>query len=195
MKKITVSQIKKVLKYNKNPIVKTKLHFGDNETDYLDIEINPNITFEDYAKMIIDMKDNVILDGKINEFSKEYSIGFYKIIYFTNIKIEDAEILFELINCTDIIELIDNTIGDLSNKIEKDYDFAISHWQNLIYNSSEWESVAISISNLIDNISQNMDKFKNTDINKVINTADKILNNKSEFSKEVIKQLDKKFID
>lgn len=186
MKKTTNKQIEQVIKHNKKSNTTIKLCTGDSSDDYLEVIINPNISFKDYAQMITDMRSNVCSNGRVNEFAKEYTLGFFKIYYFTNIKSNNAKTMFELINCTDIVEQIDKVIGGLSDKIAKDYDFAITHYQNTIYNSSEWDDVAITIMNLLEKFEKNSDKFKNIDIKNIINIADKILKSKDEFSEKVI---------
>lgn len=179
--------IKKIIKYNTNKTNVIKLSFGKATEDFVEVKVNPTISFEKYSQFINDAVEFVFPNGDYNAFLHSSVLDILKIRYFTDIKEEDAELLFALSNTTDIIDKIDNIIGTkMVDKIDYDYNEAISYYQNVLVHTSEWDSVAVEIATLLSKFADNADTFKNVDLNKILGVVDTLAKNKEEVVSKVI---------
>lgn len=137
--------------------------------DNKDIEVivKPLISYQDRCQMVNDIA-NMCYDEAGEYHPEFFSIAFqYNLLkYFTNITVEiedSVNKIHTLCECTNII----HKVASVCNTKALDSDAReIIKWRNQkeLY-SSAWDSVALSLSSLLDKLADNMEQMENVDQN------------------------------
>lgn len=162
-KKISSATIKEIIKENnkadKNIILKT----ADAE---IEVVIKPYISYQERTQMVNDIANNCYDENGI--YHPEFFDIAYKIAlieHYTNINtdIKDSVNQMHILSkTTNIIDEIEETIGNEANDIYCDAK-AIITWRNeQSLKSNAWDDVAYMISGLLDKLADRLDKMSET---------------------------------
>lgn len=162
-KKISSATIDKIIKENKKEDKKIILKTADAE---IEVVIKPYISCQERTQMVNDIASECY--DEIGNYHPEFFDIAYKIAlieYYTNINtdIKDSVNQMHILSkTTNIIDKIEETIGDEAGDIYCDAK-AIITWRNeQSLKSNAWDDVAYMISGLMDKLADKLDKMPET---------------------------------
>lgn len=143
-KKVSVNNIDDIIKVS-NPTEK-EVCFGG-----VVIKVKPYIKLDEYSQMIKDTA-LMIFDVGTGEYDYSYStfsIQYNIIKYFTNISTSNKNKIFELVNCTNILDEISEHISPTVTTITNDVNKAIEFIKQMAFKSSPWDEVAETVNDML----------------------------------------------
>lgn len=162
-KKISSETIENIIKANKKEDKTLVLRTADAE---IKVVIKPYISYQERTQMVHNIADYCY--DEIGKYHPEFFDNAYKMMlieYYTNINtnIEDSVNQMHILSkTTDIIDKIEETIGNEASDIYCDAK-AIITWRNeQSLKSNAWDDVAYMISGLLDKLADRLDKMPET---------------------------------
>lgn len=159
-KKISSATIKEIIKANNKEDKKIILKTADAE---IEVVIKPYISYQERTQMVNDIASECY--DEIGNYHPEFFDIAYKIAlieHYTNINtdIKDSVNQMHILSkTTDIIDKIEETIGNEASDIYCDAK-AIITWRNeQSLKSNAWDDVAYMISGLLDKLADKLDKM------------------------------------
>lgn len=178
MKKVSVNKWKKMLPKTTSVEHKATLHF-DGTDDTLEIIVLSDLSMEDrmsFAKDIVESCFDV-KDGSYIPYAFDISMGIMIVQYFTNIDVgSDTKLAFDLVKNTDVISVIQRTVGEKKmDQIETEV-YELLQWQKSRHmRSTKADELYDALTMLIEKFSQmadsargNLDDGKITDLAEVL---------------------------
>lgn len=172
-KQISSKTIDEIIKENKRDDVSIQLSVADRE---IEVIVNPSISYQERCQMVNDIAD--MCYDEVGEYHPEFfDIAFqYNLLkYFTNVNVEAEDFvnkIHALCGCTDIIYKVKRACD--TRNIRNDAR-EIIEWRNQKeLHASAWNSVALSLSGLLDKLADNMDRMGDMDGNDVKKFMDSI---------------------
>lgn len=193
MNKVSASKIKDIVKNTVCNNVVIDYKYGDSTVK---IDIKRSISMSDFYDFVNVVSESCLFsdDNGYTTFSPlhiDYAYGLCITEFFTNLKTDiDLNVMWDLIINTDFVNFIEEHIPNhIISKIKNAIDSKIEYIKEELLSAEKIE-VHRTISE-IDKMSEVTrsfyEKFKDVDINGVINTAKKIADNKNNIVKEVAK--------
>lgn len=159
-KKISSATIKEIIKENNKEDKKLILKTADAE---IEVVIKPYISYQERTQMVNDIASECY--DEIGNYHPEFFDIAYKIAlieHYTNINTDIKDSVNQmhiLCETTNLIEKIEETIGNETNDIYCDAK-AIVTWRNeQSLKSNAWDDVAYMISGLLDKLANKLDKM------------------------------------
>lgn len=162
-KKISSATIKEIIKENnkadKNIILKT----ADAE---IEVVIKPYISYQERTQMVNDIASECY--DEIGNYHPEFFDIAYKIAlieHYTNISTDIKDSVNQmhiLCETTNLIEEIENLIGDSVRQIWYDAKDVVNWRNEQSLKSNAWDDVAYMISGLLDKLADRLDKMPET---------------------------------
>ena len=162
-KKISSATIKEIIKENNKEDKKIILKTADAE---IEVVIKPYISYQERTQMVNDIANNCYDEN--GTYHPEFFDIAYKlslIEHYTNINtdikdsVNQIHILFE---STNLIEEIENLIGDSVRQIWYDAKDVVNWRNEQSLKSNAWDDVAYMISGLLDKLADRLDKMPET---------------------------------
>ena len=159
-KKISSKTIDAIIKENKKEDKKLILKTADAE---IEVVIKPYISYQERTQMVNDIANECY--DEIGNYHPEFFDIAYKIAlieHYTNINTDIKDSVNQmhiLCETTNLIEKIEETIGNETNDIYCDAK-AIVTWRNeQSLKSNAWDEVAYYLSGLLDKLADRLDKM------------------------------------
>ena len=162
-KKISSATIKEIIKGNNKEDKKIILKTADAEIEVL---IKPYISYQERTQMINDIASECY--DEIGNYHPEFFDIAYKIAlieHYTNISTDIKDSVNQihiLCESTNLIEEIENFIGDSVRQIWYDAKDVVNWRNEQSLKSNAWDDVAYMISGLLDKLADRLDKMPET---------------------------------
>ena len=162
-KKISSATINKIIKANNKEDKKIILKTADAE---IEIVIKPYISYQERTQVVNDIANECYDDN--GDYHPEFFDIAYKIAlieYYTNISTDIKDSVNQihiLCESTNLIEEIENLIGDSVRQIWYDAKDVVNWRNEQSLKSNAWDDVAYMISGLLDKLADRFDKMPET---------------------------------
>lgn len=179
--KISTNEVKAIAKFNQHDDTVIKLPMSEDKM--VEVTIRHSLPYDEYANFISDVINGMFdSDGEYIPYARQASYHVNLIKYFTNIKVENVKAVYDLINNTNIIELIVDTVSDeIGYEMYEDIIEGVQYRKQKIYHASKWNDLADTLNNALDSfmsdIEKNKDKFADINTNRIVELADKLSKN------------------
>lgn len=176
------NKISKISNYKLEAIIKTQSKCPTIVTyqvddSFVEISVNPYISFEDKAQMISDVVTGCFNGDQYQPHYKKELLAIAVFEYFTNIKVDlSFEKLYLLINATDVLEKVLEAINvDLFYDISCVIDDMIEYKKQEILSAQkkELEKSMATIEQYVDSLSNLGKMLENVNPNEVMNSIDR----------------------
>lgn len=193
MNKVSANKIKDIVKNTVCDNVVVDYKYGDATTQ---INIKRSINTSDFYDFVNVVSESCLLSDEngyttFSPLRLDYAYGLCIITFFTNLKTDiDVDIMWNLVINTDFVNFVENYIPNhIVSKIKNAIKLKTEYIKEELLSAEKIE-VHRTISE-IDKMSEVTrsfyEKFKDVDINGVIDTAKKIADNKNDIVKEIAK--------
>lgn len=162
-KKISSATIKEIIKENNKEDKTLILKTADAE---IEVVIKPYISYQERTQMVNDIASECY--DEIGNYHPEFFDIAYKIAlieHFTNINTDIKDSVNQihiLCETTNLVEEIENLIGDSVRQIWYDAKDIIKWRNEQSLKSNAWDDVAYMISGLLDKLADKLDKMPET---------------------------------
>lgn len=188
--KISTNEVKAIAKFNHHD--DTVIELPISEDKMVEVTIRHSLPYDEYANFISDVINGMFdSDGEYIPYARKASYLVNLIKYFTNIKVENVKAVYDLINNTNIIDIISESVSDeIIYGMREDINEGVQYRKQKIYHASKWNELADTLNSAVDSlmsdIEKNKESFADLDTNKIMELANKLSKNSDNIAVKAI---------